>query len=103
MEVNNGGFSQYFFNSSGDFSNELVVAFITIGANATAAICQKAIAAFGRDIPDDRYERQEMLDELESNKIDESLEECDGAFYNYEDDLNELNFQFIMKNKVSFT
>ena len=82
MEVNNGGFSQYFFNSSGDFSNELVVAFITIGANATAAICQKAIAAFGRDIPDDRYERQEMLDELESNKIDEILEEAPTKYEN---------------------
>ena len=27
MEVNNGGFSQFFYNSSGDFSNELVGAF----------------------------------------------------------------------------
>ena len=51
MEVNNGGFSQFFYNSSGDFSNELVGAFTAIGANATAAICQKAISAFGRDIP----------------------------------------------------
>lgn len=103
MEVNNGGFSQFFFNSSGNFSNELVDAFTTIGANATAAICQKAIAAFGRDIPVDREERQEMLDELESDEIDEILEECDGAFYDYEDDLNELNYQFVMKNKASFT
>ena len=51
MEVNNGGFSQFFYNSSGNFSNELVGAFTAIGANATAAICQKAISAFGRDIP----------------------------------------------------
>ncbi|MBQ9152075.1 MAG: DUF4375 domain-containing protein, partial [Clostridia bacterium] len=27
MEVNNGGFSQIFYNSSGNFSNELVSAF----------------------------------------------------------------------------
>ena len=57
MEVNNGGFSQFFYNSSGNFSNELVGAFTAIGANATAAICQKAISAFGRDIPVDRDER----------------------------------------------
>ena len=56
MEVNNGGFSQFFYNSSGNFSNELVGAFTAIGANATAAICQKAISAFGRDIPVDRDE-----------------------------------------------
>ena len=103
MEVNNGGFSQFFFNSSGNFSNELVGAFTTIGANTTAAICQKAIAAFGRDIPIDRDEREEMLDELESDEIDEILEECDDAFYAYEDNLNELNYQFVMENKASFT
>ena len=59
MEVNSGGFSQFFYNSSGNFSNELVGAFTAIGANATAAICQKAISAFGRDIPVDRDEREE--------------------------------------------
>lgn len=103
MEVNNGGFSQFFYNSSGNFSNELVSAFTAIGADATAAICQKAVAAFDRDIPVDRDEREEMLDELESEEIDEILEECDGAFYDYEDNLNELNYNFVMKNKESFT
>ncbi|MBE6925847.1 MAG: DUF4375 domain-containing protein [Ruminococcaceae bacterium] len=103
MEVNNGGFSQFFYNSSGNFSNELVGAFTAIGANATAAICQKAISALGCDIPVDRDEREEMLDELESDEIDEILEECDSAFYDYEDNLNELNYNFVMKNKESFT
>ena len=103
MEVNNGGFSQFFYNSSGDFSNELVGAFTAIGANATADICQKAILAFGRDIPVDRNEREEMLDELENDEIDEILEECDSAFCDYEDDLNQLNYDFVMKNKESFT
>ena len=98
MEVNNGGFSQFFYNSSGNFSG----AFTAIGANATAAICRKAIAAFGRDIPVDRDEREQMLDEMDSDEIDEILDECDSAFYDYEDDLNELNYNFVMKNKESF-
>lgn len=102
MEVNNGGFSQFFYNSSGNFSNELVGAFTAIGANATAAICQKAISAFGRDIPVDRDEREEMLDELESDEFDKILEECDNAFCDYEDNLNELNYNFVMKNKEFF-
>ena len=102
MEVNNGGFSQFFYNSSGNFSNELVGAFTAIGANATAAICQKAISAFGRDIPVDRDEREEMLDELESDEFNEILEECDKAFCDYEDNLNVLNYNFVMKNKEFF-
>lgn len=103
MEVNNGGFSQFFYNSSGDFSNELVSAFTAIGADVTAAICQKAIAVFGCEIPVDRSEREEMLDNLEGEEIDEILEECDDAFYDYEDNLNELNYRFVMKHKESFT
>ncbi len=103
MEVNNGGFSQYFYNSSGNFSNELVRAFTAIGADTTAAICQKAIDAFGCEIPADREERIEMLDELESDDFDEILEECDSAFFDYQDDLNELNYNFVMKNKEQFT
>ena len=104
MEVNNGGFSQFFYNSSGDFANELVGAFAAIGANATVAICQSAIEALGCDIPIDRDERQEMLDELEFEYewIEEVLEECDEAFFSYEDNLNELNYDFVMKNKEQF-
>ena len=103
MEINNGGFSQFFYNTSGNFSNELVSAFTVIGATATAAICQKAISALGQVIPIDRDERQSLLDELEGEKLNEILEECDNAFFAYEDDLNELNYNFVMKNKESFT
>ena len=103
MEVNNGGFSQFFRNSGGDFSNEIVAAFTAIGANATAAVCQKAISAFGSEIPVDRDERKTMLDEFESEEIDTILEECDSAFCSYEDDLNALNHHFVMQNKKSFT
>lgn len=103
MEVNNGGFSQFFYNSGGDFSNELVGAFTAIGANKTAAICRKAIDAFGCDIPVDRDERNELLDKLGSDELDEILEECDDAFFAYEDDLNELNYNFVMKNKEQFS
>ena len=82
-EVNNGGFSQFFYNSSGEFSGELVSAFTAIGAPATAALCGKAVAAFGCDIPVDRAAREEMLDELENEEIESILEECDNAFYDY--------------------
>ena len=99
MEVNNGGFSQFFYNSSGNFAGELVAAFTAIGAHTTAAICQKAVDAFGCDIPVDRDAREELLDELE---LDDILGECDGAFYDYVDNLTELNYHFVIKNKESF-
>jgi len=44
-EVNNGGFSQYFVNSSAESAHFLVDALNMIGAPKTADICQSAIAA----------------------------------------------------------
>ena len=102
MEANNGGVSQFFYNESGRFASELVNAFNEIGAKVTAGICQKAIEAFGREIPVDQDEREDMLDELE-DEISEILEECDSEFYNYEDNLSELNYNYVMKHKTSFT
>ena len=105
MEVNNGGFSQFFFNSDGCFGNELVASFEKIGAMKTAEICKKAISIYGDSVPTDRDERETVLtpdDEKEEEKIEEILNECDDAFFEYEDDLLELNYQFIINNKESF-
>lgn len=99
QEVNNGGFAQFFYNSSGDYSNELVDAFVKIGALKTAEICKKALAVFNGKVPTDRDEREELLDGLECEDI---LDECDNAFYDYEEDLEALNHAYIMKYRGFF-
>ena len=63
-EINNGGFSQFFFNSGGNFTYETVDAFEAIGAVKTAEICRKAIASFGKKIPKDRNKRMDFLDKF---------------------------------------
>jgi hypothetical protein len=51
-EVNNGGFSQYFLNSSCETAAFVAVALDTIGAPRTADICRRAIAtAFPMGLP----------------------------------------------------
>ena len=103
MEVNNGGFDQFFFNSSGDFSNEIVDAFTKINAFKTAEICKKALSVFNGPVPTDREKRMELLDELEENdEIEEFLNECDNQFYKYEDKLEELTYSYLMKYKEFF-
>ncbi len=99
QEVNNGGFSQFFYNSSGDFSNELLDAFTQIGAAKTATICKKAISVFNGKIPLDRTEREELLDNM---KIETILDKCDDDFYAYEDDLERLNYEYIIKHRDYF-
>lgn len=99
QEINNGGFSQFFYNSSGDFSNEIVDAFTKIGAHKTAEICKKALAVFNGKVPTDREERQNLLESLACEDI---FDECDNAFYDYEDDLEALNYAYIMKHRKFF-
>lgn len=51
-EVNNGGFSQYFMNTSAETVPFVVDPLETIGAPTTADICKRAIAvAFPRGLP----------------------------------------------------
>src|SRR5687767_5733267 len=65
-EINNGGFNQYFINSSGDFAHETVKSLKLISANHTADILQKAIDQFPyKKVPKDRDERIETVEEIE--------------------------------------
>jgi hypothetical protein len=102
-EVNNGGFSQYFYNSSGDFANETLSSLTDIGANKTADIYSKAFTALGGELPSDRNKREKLLDKLLTDSVSEILSDCDTAFYHYADNLEELNYQYIISNKEHFS
>lgn len=97
-EVNNGGFSQYFFNNSGDFANEVVDALRTIGADGMAEICQTACSVFGGKVPERVEERRIEL----VNEQKELWNQCDDEFYKYPDDLLELNYAYIREKKEKF-
>ena len=99
QEVNNGGFSQFFYNSSGDFANELTDAFTAIGALKTVAICEQALSPFKGPVPTDRTKRQAMLDRMRADKL---WTKCDDAFYEYEEDLEDLNRSYILAHPESF-
>ena len=101
MEVNNGGFSQFFFNSSGDFANEIVSAFTKIGAVKTAEICKRAVSIYDGEVPADRDEREDVF--VGDEELGAVLDECDDAFFAYEEDLNALYYQYVLKNREAFT
>ena len=102
MEINNSGFEQYLYNSSGNFANEIVNALREIKACATSEIIGKALTAIGCTIPEERSEREEKLDEMLTDDVSEIFSECDNEFYEYTDNLEELNYQFILNNKDQF-
>ncbi len=98
-EVNNGGFSQYLYNSSGKYAKEAVEALKTIGANHTAALLEDAIEIYKNGPTNDGRNNPEvdLTDEQE-----EKLNELDNRFYEYKDDLYALQLKFIKKNINEF-
>ena len=100
-EVNNGGFVQFLYNGSGDFAGEIVNSLLAIGANQTAEIYKKALCALG-ELPKNQSEREQVLEQILTDDISELLDKCDDEFFKQPDDLEELNYQFIMKNKEKF-
>ena len=101
-EVNNGGFSQFFWNSSGDYAQETLAALKSIGANKTAEIVSKAFSVWPNgNIPSDRVARQNTLETIEDKSV-ETWNICDDTFYEYEDDISSLLFIFVKANLNEF-
>ena len=93
-EVNNGGFLQYFGNSSGRLVPHAVAALRTIGANTMADIVERAIFVAGRDIAwADDEARSTALNALGPD-VPEELDFLDRAFFTYPDNLTVLLYTY---------
>ena len=101
-EINNGGFNQFYFNSSGDFAHETIESLKAIGAFKTAEIVELANKQFpNNSVPKERDKRQELLEEIEDD-ANETWEELDQRFFEYEDDLNSINMEYVRKHQNDF-
>jgi hypothetical protein len=99
-EIYNGGFDQFFYNSSGDYCAEVVQALQELGAHRSLKLVREAVkTAFGEmDPPSDRMERWERMRYSPEGLREPSLEaersarlvELDKQFYKDEDGLFDL-------------
>ena len=64
-EVRNGGFHQFFQNSTGVLAPEALEGLLALGAQETAMVVSEAVARFGSSYPRDRERRLSSLRELE--------------------------------------
>ncbi len=88
-EINNGGFNQYFFNSSGQNCYETMRALKRTGKIRTAKILEKAINLINPlNLPEKEiieHLRKRNVSELDDDKINEKLDSLDELFYEYPD------------------
>lgn len=93
-EVNNGGFHQFFFNSSGEYVQETRRALAAIGAVATRDLFERAVAiGFPKGYPADPRQHQECLSDTDD--IVDLLYPLDLEFYKYAEPLEDLVNEYL--------
>lgn len=98
-EVNNGGYGQFFANSSQEYAPIVVEALTKIGCPRTAEITQKAIDAL--HLPTLNVEAiEEAMNKDESG---EELDAWDNLYFKAGEDIGGQLFAFIRRNKNAFS
>lgn len=102
-EVNNGGFAQYFQNStSAETASFLVEALNTIGAPRTADICRRAIeCAFPSGLPATTEGICSAAEQIADGRLDE-LQGLDSEFMQYPHNLTDLLFAYVVDHPEEF-
>lgn len=98
-EVDNGGISQFFFNSSGDLYEETFAALKKIKPKE-AEIFECALNCFPNGKPPKDRDRRIDLMEGENAEISEHLDEFDALIYNRENDQD--YYDYLMEHKKVF-
>jgi hypothetical protein len=80
IEVNNGGFDQFYWNSSGDDAFHMPEALELIGKPRTAALVRKANSLFPGGPSRFRVQRQAAMEGID-DKARELWKQCDTEFY----------------------
>ncbi len=98
-EIYNGGFTQYFHNSSRNHAKLMVAVFLSIGAHRAATILKSAIALAG---PGTRWgDEPNFLAAINSMPRDlrNRLEELERILYNELDNLHLYVFRYLSKHR----
>jgi hypothetical protein len=97
-EVNNGGYDQFFVNSSREFAPTVVDALQRIGCKKTATITQRAIKALGVSALTSEAIDAAMVADDEQRLA--KLNRCDDSYYKCAEPVAERLFEFIKANKT---
>ena len=97
-EVNNGGYGQFFVNSSREYSPIVVDALHRIGCPKTAEITQKALRIVQEaPMSDEEIENGTWEDNEERQ---DALGECDSLYFKGPENIEESLFAFIKANRA---
>jgi hypothetical protein len=96
-EVNNGGFHQFFSNSTGEYVTETIQALVTIGATKTSDLLKRAVSiGFPSGYPSDASQYESAVADFDD--VADELDALDQEFFKYADPLTELVNEYLVKS-----
>jgi len=102
-EVNNGGYLQYFDNSSGDLAYLIIKALKSINSNTVLEITKKAIGIYGKVPSRNQEERMNEISTMTNDYENDLWDECDSFFYKIDDEnIASLLLDYVESNKQKF-
>jgi len=94
-EVGNGGFWQFFYNSSGDWAVETVAALERIGAEGAARVVRAANSVFPRGGPSPNDEERRRQIKGLSDDVSEESERLGDEIYGMDSEIEEALDQYL--------
>jgi hypothetical protein len=103
IELNNGGFDQYFFNSAGDFWRDVLVGLRIIGDKRGLASFREVLSIFPDAYPSvDRYKRQRQLFALDETTYWNHFEKVSRRYWDDPFPNWELVYDYVKKHPKEF-
>lgn len=103
-EVNNGGYNQFYFNSSGQFYKHLPDALKLVGATKFADLTKRANETFEKENPKITQHQDGTIEGFSKSYDNNPLNKFDDEFYElYKmENLQQIQVNFIRNNKKEF-
>lgn len=104
-EVNNGGYNQFYFNSSGQFATALPEALKLVGATQFADLTERANSTFEKEKSKITEDQDGTVEGFSKSYENNPLNKFDEEFYklNEAKNLQKIQVDYIRKNKNEFT
>jgi len=104
-EVNNGGYNQFYFNSSGQFATALPEALKLVGATKFADLTERANSTFEKEKSKITEDQDGTVEGFSKSYENNPLNKFDEEFYKLNDveNLQKIQVDYIRKNKKEFT
>ncbi|EOR94147.1 hypothetical protein ADIARSV_2681 [Arcticibacter svalbardensis MN12-7] len=103
-QVNNGGYNQFYFNSTGQFYKHLPNALKLVGANKFADLTKRANGIFEKENSKITQHQDGTMEGFSKSYDDNPLNKFDDEFYVLykNEDLQKIQVNFIRKHKIEF-